>query len=690
MIIKIDKSRSERTSFPSDENLLREHHRFEELVADALTKLVRNSPSQVDKAITEALTAISLFFKVNYCGFLEVVEKSRQIRVLNMACGNKPQGPISGMDIVSIYPWAYDRAIEQGGPIVFLPPEKVPPAEDASRIGRETWRTLILCMLPLHIDGKVTHCIGLWSKAGAWNWPLVYANRLRLLGEVFAKVLIHKADIVALRKNEILLAEMQRIAHMGGWSWDVASGDLYLSDEVYRIFGLQPRAPGVTNETCLSFVHPDDKQAVLQAIDTSLTNPRKKYEIEHRLISADGSERMVQGRGEVIRDAAGKPVRMIGTIFDVTERKQTEARLQKALDEINRHEKQLEAENIYLRDEIGLGKGFANIVGASDPIQHVMFRIRQVAKMNTTVLLTGETGTGKGVFARALHDSGNRNCSPFVQVNCAGLPANLIESELFGRERGAFTGATEKQIGRFELANGGTIFLDEIGELPIDLQAKLLKVIESSEFERLGSPRTVKVDVRIIASTNRNLKDQIKNGHFRKDLFYRLNVFPIKIPPLRERTEDVPLLVQFFVDKFNKRCNKHITDIPRETIVALQAYGWPGNVRELMNVIERAVIISSGPVLLLADPIETSAHGSWEEVPVERKGKKMNGLAEMEREHILGMLRETGWKIEGPSGSAQALGMKPSTLRAHMKRLHITRPKKGDFLPSEFLGSPPS
>ena len=534
------------------------------------------------KLITDALDTISLFFKVNYCGFLEVVEGSSQIRVLNMGFGKKPQSAISGMDIVTMYPQAYHLAVEQGEPIVFLPPEKYRPVECTDKAVWEIFRTLTLCVMPLPIDGQVTHCIGLWSKASAWNWPQVYADRLCLLGEIFSvKARIHKRDRAAFKKGEIMLAEMQRIAHMGGWSWDIASGDLYWSDEVYRIFGLEPQASGVTYDVFLTLVHPDDRRAVGQAIDESLTDPRKKYEIEHRLICPDGSERMVHERWEVIFDTAGKPARMIGTVVDITVRKRTEAKLQKALEEINQREKQLEAENVYLRDEIGLGKGFANIVGGSKPIQHVMFRIRQVAKMNTTVLLTGETGAGKGVFARALHDYGNRNGAPFVQVNCAGLPANLIESELFGRERGAFTGATEKQIGRFELANGGTIFLDEIGELPIDLQAKLLKVIESSEFERLGSPRTVKVDVRIIASTNRNLKDQIKDGHFRKDLFYRLNVFPIKIPPLRERTEDIPLLVKFFVDKFNKRCNKQITDIPKETVDALQAYGWPGNVREL-------------------------------------------------------------------------------------------------------------
>jgi transcriptional regulator with GAF, ATPase, and Fis domain len=290
-----------------------------------------------------------------------------------------------------------------------------------------------------------------------------------------------------------------------------------------------------------------------------------------------------------------------------------------------------------------------------------------------TVLLTGETGTGKGVFAAALHQASDRRARPFVHVNCAGLPPNLIESELFGREKGAFTGSTHRQIGRFELADGGTIFLDEIGELPLDLQPKLLKVIETGEFERLGSPHSVKVDVRIVACTNRNLEDEVKRGRFRRDLFYRLNVFPITIPPLNKRKEDIPLLVKFYADKFSRTYNKQISRVPEKTMKALQDYAWPGNVRELINVVERAVIVSQGPALQLADRIDKvlvddHQNGSLG-VREERKG-----LADMERAHILKTLQDTGWKIEGPHGAAVGLGLKPSTLRARMKKLGINRP----------------
>jgi formate hydrogenlyase transcriptional activator len=674
--MKSDKPKPDSNGSFANGKLLTERLQFEELIVNILEKLVGTPSGKMDKAVAGILDSLCVFFRIKYSGLLDVAPDTRQIRVLKMGCREAPERDISGIDIVPMYPRAYERVVEQEEPIVLLPLEKYPPLDDAFREVWELWKTLNLRILPLKIDGKVTHALGVWSNAKVWKWSPMYTDRLRLLAEIFVRVLGHKRDYDALKHSERILIETQRIASLGSWNWDIATGNLDWSDEVYRIFGLQRQERGLTYQFFLTMVHPDDRSVVEQAVYESLTNPHRNYTIEHRLVRPDGSERTVHERAEITYDSEGKPAHMVGTVLDITERKQSEILLQKALEEVRLHRKQLEAENIYLRDEIGVGKGFANIVGTSEPIQHIMFRVQQVAQMNTTVLLTGETGTGKGVFARALHDSSNRINAPFVQVNCAGLPANLIESELFGRERGAFTGATEKQIGRFELANGGTIFLDEIGELPIELQPKLLRVIESGEFERLGSPRTVKVDVRFIASTNRNLNDHIANGDFRSDLFYRLNVFPIEIPPLRERREDIPLLVKFYVNKFNKRCNKHIADIPRKTMDALQAYQWPGNVRELINVIERAVIVSNGPVLHIADQLELSVFHKFEKIPDKpdkEEEKKMNDLDGVQREHILEVLMKTAWKIEGPGGSAQMLGLKPSTLRARMKKLNITR-----------------
>jgi PAS domain S-box-containing protein len=352
---------------------------------------------------------------------------------------------------------------------------------------------------------------------------------------------------------------------------------------------------------------------------------------------------------------------------EIAEREKMEASLQVAYKEINDLKDRLQAENIYLEKEVARWHNFGDFVGQSKQLSHVFERIDQVAPMNATVLVLGETGTGKGVVARAIHSHSARKGRPMITVNCTALPSNLIESELFGRERGAYTGANARQMGRFELANGGTIFLDEIGDMALELQSKLLRVIQDGEFELVGSPRTVKVDVRIIAATNRNLEEEIRNGRFREDLYYRLNVFPLTIPPLRERKEDIPLLVNHFVDKFNKKNGKKIETVTKDTMNSLQEYHWPGNVRELESVIERAVIISQGSVLQVMDRFESLRN--MEEPP----GKDVKAIAELERDHILQVLRKTGWRVNGEKGAAVILGINPSTLRARIKKLGIVR-----------------
>jgi formate hydrogenlyase transcriptional activator len=352
---------------------------------------------------------------------------------------------------------------------------------------------------------------------------------------------------------------------------------------------------------------------------------------------------------------------------EIDERKGAEESLQDALAEIKRLKERLEAENIYLQQEVAREYNFGEIIGQSNAISYVFFRVEQVAPQDATVLLLGETGTGKGLIARAIHSRSSRRDRPMITVNCTALPANLIESELFGREKGAFTGADARQIGRFELADGGTIFLDEIGEMPLELQSKLLRVIQDGEFERLGSPRTIKIDVRIIAASNRNLEQEIRNGRFREDLFYRLNVFPITIPPLRKHKEDIPLLVNYFVAKFNKKMGKKIETVSKETLNTLQEYHWPGNVRELESVIERAVITSQGTALQVLDRFDTFRKTG------ELVAQDVKDLAELEHDHILQVLQQTGWRIEGKNGAAVLLGLNPSTLRARMRKYGIRR-----------------
>ncbi len=353
--------------------------------------------------------------------------------------------------------------------------------------------------------------------------------------------------------------------------------------------------------------------------------------------------------------------------LEIEERKRAEKSLQGTYAEIKRLKDRLQAENIYLQQEVAQQYNFGEIIGQSDAITYVFSQVDQVAAMNATVLLLGETGTGKGVVARAIHSNSTRKGRPLITVDCTTLPANLVESELFGRERGAFTGSDARQIGRFELADGGTIFLDEISEMPLELQSKLLRVIQDGEFERLGSPRTIKTDVRIIAATNRNLEEDVKNGKFREDLFYRLNVFPITLPPLRQRKDDIPLLINHFVTKFNNKIGKKIETVSKDTMNSLQEYHWPGNVRELESVIERAIIISQGAALQVLDRFDTFQKAE------EPAGQDVKPLVELEHDHILQVLQKTYWRIEGENGAAALLGLNPSTLRGRMRKYGIIR-----------------
>jgi formate hydrogenlyase transcriptional activator len=328
----------------------------------------------------------------------------------------------------------------------------------------------------------------------------------------------------------------------------------------------------------------------------------------------------------------------------------------------------LAQEKLYLEDEIRSELNFGEILGESVALRRTLGQVEKVAPTDSTVLVYGETGTGKELIARAIHDRNSRRSNAFVKLNCAAIPTGLLESELFGHEKGAFTGAVAQRVGRFELANGGTMFLDEISEIPLELQPKLLRVLQEREFERLGSTRTLRTDARLIAATNRDLAALVEEQKFRADLFYRLNVFPVHVPPLRERQEDIPLLVRHFAQQFARRMNRSIDTIPSETMNALVQYHWPGNVRELQNVIERAVILSTGPALRvdLSDlkQLAVSAVGVL---------NRKDTLEEAERKHILSMLEDSHWVLAGPNGAASRLGMKRSTLQYRMRKLGLSR-----------------
>jgi PAS domain S-box-containing protein len=410
-------------------------------------------------------------------------------------------------------------------------------------------------------------------------------------------------------------------------------------------------------------VHADDRERRLRAYADAFDG-RREFTVEYRLRRHDGQYRWILDRGVPRLGPDGALQGYVGCADDITE-------LRRATAEIRDLKDRLELENAYLRHEITVSHAHEGIVGESPAIKHVLSQVEQVAGTDSTVLILGETGVGKELVARAIHRGSTRQGRALVKVNCAALPPTLIESELFGREKGAYTGALNRQAGRFEVADRSTIFLDEIGELPPELQAKLLRVIQECEFERLGSSVTHKVDVRVIAASNRDLGAAVREGTFRADLYYRLRVFPIEVPPLRERKGDIPLLVWFFLGELGLALRKRIERVPPAVMNRLVAYDWPGNIRELKNVLERALIISQGPVLLLDESFEAS--GSAPDAAAETR--EIGTLERVERDHILRVLEECAWRVRGTGNAAERLGLNASTLYSRMKKLNIQRAK---------------
>ena len=415
-------------------------------------------------------------------------------------------------------------------------------------------------------------------------------------------------------------------------------------------------------------VHPDDLGRHLDAFDEPLAKG-VPFQDEVRLRRADGEYRWFIVAGVPLRDEKGNILKWYGTLLDIEDRKRAEDSLQRAFDEIKKLKDQLCRENIALREEIDKASMFEEIVGASPALKAVLARVAKVAPTDSTVFITGETGTGKELVARAIHKQSHRSSRAFVSVNCAAIPAPLIASELFGHEKGAFTGAHQRRLGRFELAEGGTIFLDEIGELPTETQIALLRVLQEREFERVGGNQAIRANVRVIAATNRDLKAAIEAGTFRSDLFYRLNVFPIEIPPLRERKEDIPMLVEYFIDRYASKAGKKIRGTDKKTLDLLQSYPWPGNIRELQNVIERSVI--------LCDTESFSVDESWlvrEYRQTQPASQPLSDkLVTQEKEMIEAALVESSGRVSGPLGAAAKLGIPPSTLESKIKSLKINK-----------------
>jgi PAS domain S-box-containing protein len=497
-----------------------------------------------------------------------------------------------------------------------------------------------------------------------------------------ADITERKRSEAALRESEERLRLALAAGRMGVWDWDRGSNRVTWSREHFTIMGFEPFSIEPTYDTWAARLHPEDLPHAEAAMAAAIAE-RSDYHCEYRILMPDGTIRCLEARGAPIYDATGKCVAVRGLVVDVTERKRADDELKAALTELRALKGRLEADNVYLRTELSEAHRFGEIVGRSKAMHAVTQQMAQVTGTDMTVLVLGETGTGKELVARAVHEKSHRRDRPLIKVNCSALPAELIESELFGHEKGAFTGAAARRVGRFELADGGTIFLDEIGELPLALQAKLLRVLQEGEFERLGSGKTIKVDVRVIAATNRDLLALMQRGRFRSDLYYRLNVYPIVVPPLRARAEDIELLAEIFLRDAERRLGKVFGKIPDPVIMQLKSYSWPGNVRELENVVGRAAVTSVGNAFQLPEgwnnASQAAARFTVDKTPqipdaVGANERAPLTLEEFERDRILDALRQTQWRIEGPKGAALILGLHPNTLRSRMRRLRIQRP----------------
>src|ERR1700676_1894095 len=533
----------------------------------------------------------------------------------------------------------FTASLEQGTFDLILADYTLPSFDGLSalKIARRYWPHLPF----IFVSGTLDEEVAIEAlKIGATDY--VFKTRLsrivpsvqRALREADEKTELSHAE-EALRRSEAYLAEAQKLSHTGSFGWDVSSGEIYWSLETFRIFGYEPAAKGTIGLVVLR-THPEDRSDVQQLIDR-VSRERKGFDFEHRLLMPDGSVKYVRVVGHPSQDESGS-FEFVGAVTDISERKGAEANLQTAFDEIKKLRDQLFKENIALRVEIDRASMFDEIVGESPALQAVLARVAKVAPADSSVLITGETGTGKELVARAIHRRSRRSSRAFVSVNCAAIPRDLIASELFGHEKGAFTGATQRRFGRCELAECGTIFLDEIGELPAETQIALLHVLQEHEFERVGGTGSIRADVRVIAATNRDLEAAIAAGVFRSDLFYRLNVFPIEMPPLRERKEDIPVLVEYFIDRFARKAGKSFQAVNEKSLDLLQSYPWPGNIRELQNVIERSVIVCEGEIF--------SVDESWlsRQPPATEPKAQFDfseKLAGQEKEMIEAALRET-------------------------------------------------
>ena len=691
------------------EETLKGRLQFERLLFDISARFINIAPDQVDLEIESALRQILEFFRVDRCGLVRVSPNDNSFRITHVAYDSDiPPVPENTDLSLNLFPWVYEKIIKQHQVVSFTRRDELP---SEAAVDKQTYEGLEIrsaLNIPIPLGTALDYIISINAVRKECVWPEEYIPRLRLLGEILVNTLQLAQTRQQLEERlrfECLISDLsagfvnissqafegeinkwlQRITEffnadrctLGLFS---EGGTQLMSVFEYHLEGVEP-APGSISKDQLPWYIAQLKQGKLVVINRLENLPAEAVE-ERRLCLAKSmksilsipivSGRKTLGSCALVAVSAERiwpadlvqRMRLITAVFaGALARKQMEDQLRVRLEEIEGLKQQLEKENIYLREEIELQNVHEEIVGRSPAMKRILAQVEQVARTDATVLIAGETGTGKELLARAVHRLSTRKERTLVTVNCASLPPTLIESELFGREKGAYTGAMTRMTGRFEMADGATLFLDEIGELPQDVQAKMLRVLEEGRFERLGSTKPLQANVRIIAATNRDLARDVDEGKFRKDLYYRLNVFPIALPPLRERPEDIPLLVWAFVRQFEKKMGKRIDHIPRKSMEDLQLYLWPGNARELRNVVEHAMIVSSGKTLEVRVPRMASP-----DIPANLS------LEDAERRHILGVLEKSGWRITGQGGAAEILGLKRTTLQSKMKKLSIRRP----------------
>jgi PAS domain S-box-containing protein len=515
---------------------------------------------------------------------------------------------------------------------------------------------------PLVVEDRIVGVMGMFSRKVLTQSTL---DTLSFIADGIARGI----ERTQAQRSEAYVTEAQHLSRTGSFGCKVFSGEMIWSEETFRIFGYdRTTKPGV--EAILQRVHPEDKAMVQEQINRAI-GQGKDCDLEYRLLMPDESVKHVHVVAHAAQDEGGG-LEFIGAVMDVTEQVQARTKLEQAFAEIQLLKDQLYRENLALRDEVDRISMFEEIVGTSQALQTVLSRVIKVAPTDSSVLITGETGTGKELIARAIHKRSQRSHRGFVSVNCSALAPSLISSELFGHEKGAFTGAMQRRLGRFELADGGTIFLDEVGELPLDTQVAILRVLQERQFERVGGTQSICVDIRVIAATNCNLEAAIVKGTFRSDLFYRLNVFPIKVPPLRERKDDLLMLLEYYVHRFARKVGKQFNLIDKRTLELFKSYDWPGNIRELQNVVERSVIVSPDGVFCVDDAwLSRESTPSLSPMP-----DHIDEDSSRERKIIEAALTESRGRVAGPNGAAAKLGIPSSTLESRIKKLKI---RKGRF-----------